>query len=139
MVSQRGPALKERFHKQEDPKVGIIFVVPGPRVLIECAALADAETYGEFLGHARGHEQFWEDLQHQGQVDRDQDYIEVPRGRVTFSIRTGQYSLLLDRCILRQANVVREIRQRMNLPRRSLLVAADGHYRCAVCMSKGSL
>ena len=130
-------AQKATIGKEDGPKVGILFVVRN-LILIESTDLARGELYGDFIGHERGHEQFWEDLQAQGRVPRDVDYVEVPRGRVTFSSRTGQYLLLLDRCILRQPKLVREIRRRLNLPSRGLQVSSDGHYRCAVCMSRSS-
>ena len=113
--------------------MGIIFVV-GDQILIESTPVSEGEAYGDCMGHARGHEQFWADLQEQGHAPGDEEYIGIPRGRALFSKRTGQYLLLLDRCILRQPKLVREIRRRMNLPIRSMQISKDDHYRCKVCM-----
>jgi|SRR5579859_1789551 len=120
-------------------QVGIIFLLGAHRLLIESSQLSEAELCAGFANHRRGHEQFWGELQARGLVPGDEDYITVPRGRVIFSTKTRQYSLLLDRCILQKPKLVREIRERMNLPRRRLLISTDSHYRCAYCMSKTSL
>lgn len=125
----------KRAETLQGGQVGIIFLLDH-QVLIESTPVAQAEAYGDCLNHRRGHEKLWADLQSSGLASEDEDYITIPRGRVIFSTQTGQYTLLLDRCILRQPKLVREIRQRMNLPRRGLVMATDDHYRCAVCMNK---
>lgn len=119
-------------------QVGIVFLLSGDRLFIEASQLSEAESCAGWVNHRRGHEKLWADLQTQGLAPRDEDYITVPRGRVIFSAQAGQYMLLLDRCILRQSKLVQEIRKRMNLPRRGVLVSTDDHYRCAFCMSKTS-
>lgn len=116
--------------------MGIIFLLGSGRLFIESSQISEAELRANFVNHRRGHDELWADLQANGLASRDEDYITVPRGRVIFSTQTGQYTLLLDRCILRQPKLVREIRQRMNLPRCGLVIATDDHYRCSVCMSK---
>lgn len=98
--------------------------------------MSKGELCAGFVNHPGGHEQFWAQLQANGLVPPEEDYINVPRGRVIFSLRTGQYSLLLDRCILREPTLVREIQERMNLPNRKLVVSTDDHYRCSFCMSR---
>ena len=120
-------------------QVGIIFLLGADRLLIESSQLSEAELCAGFANHRRGHEELWAELQADGLAPRDEDYITVPRGRVIFSTQTRQYSLLLDRCILQMPKLVREIRERMKLPSRRLLISTDGHYRCAYCMSKTSL
>ena len=117
--------------------MGIFFLL-GDQVLIESTSISDGEFCAGLVNHARGHEKFWEQLQADGLAPRDADYITVPRGRVIFSVQTGKYSLLLDRCILEQPKFVKEIRQRMNLPTHGLQASVDDHYRCGFCMSRSS-
>jgi len=117
--------------------VGIFFLL-GDRVLIESTQISDGEFCASFVNHSRGHEEFWAQLQADGLAPRDADYITAPRGRVIFSVQTGKYSLLLDRCILRQRKFVKEIRRRMNLPKRGVQASVDDHYRCSFCMSRSS-
>ena len=120
-------------------QVGIIFLLDSDRLLIESSDISEAETCAGFVNHRRGHDKFWAQLQSDGLAPGDEDYITIPRGRVIFSAQTQQYSLLLDRCILKKPKLVRKIRECMNLRSRGLLISTDGHYRCAYCMSKTSL
>ena len=133
---KRTPQQKPKVEQDQGPKVGIIFVVEHELILIKAVPVAEGEIYGESVTYPGGHEDFWERLQAAGQVPEDQDYITVPRGRVNFSSRTGEYSLLLDRCILRQRKLVREIQRWMNLPAGSLHVGTDDHYRCSFCLGE---
>lgn len=135
---KRTPQQKPKVEQDQGPKVGIIFVVKHELILIKAVPVAEGEIYGESVTYPGGHEKFWEQLQAAGQVPADMDYINVPRGRTNFSTREGKYLLLLDRCIRRRPQLVREIRQRLNLPRRALVVSSDDHYRCAACMSNSS-
>lgn len=138
-VSKQRRRSSLRSGKRSQPLVGIIFLLPPDRLLIESSEVSEAELCAGFANHPRGHNRFWAHLQDGGLAPRDQDYIDVPRGRVILSTQTGEYSLLLDRCILREPKLVREIRERMNLPSRGLVITTDDHYRCAFCMSKSSL
>ena len=120
-------------------QVGIIFLLGADRLLIESSQLSEAEFSVGFANHKRGHDELWAQCQADGLVPREEDYISVPRGRVIFSTEKHQYSLFLDRCILRKPKLIREIRQRMDLPSRGLVISTDGHYRCAFCMSRTPL
>jgi len=133
---KKRPSSRKKPNSSQVGLVGIIFVL-GDQVLIESSQLSEAELCAGFANHPGGHEQLWAQLQADGVAPRDEDYIAAPRGRVIFSTQTG-YSLLLDRCILRKPKLVREIRERMNLPSRELVVSTDDHYRCAFCMSRSS-
>ena len=133
---KRTPQQKPKVKQDQSPRVGIIFVVEHDLILIKAVPVAEGEIYGESVTYPGGHEQFWEQLQAARQVPVDLDYITVPRGRSTFSTRTGEYSLLLDRCILKKPKIVREIQRRMSLPSRSLHVGTDDHYRCSFCLGK---
>jgi hypothetical protein len=112
--------------------VGIIFVVDD-RVLIESTPISKGEVYGEAVNHARGHEVFWAQLQVDGLVPQDQDYITAPRGRAIANRLTGRPSLYLDKCIIKKPALVREIKRRLHLPAR-VEISRDLHYRCEACL-----
>jgi hypothetical protein len=131
---RRSPAS----NKKSQPSVGIIFLLPPHRLQIESTPIAEAEVYGDFLNHARGHEQFWAQLQAEGQVPRDQDYFEFPRGRAVVNRLTGHPTLYIDKCIIKRPALVREIKRRLQLPAR-VEILTDPHYRCPVCLSRSSL
>jgi hypothetical protein len=117
--------------------VGIFFVV-NDRVLVESSQLSEAELGAEFADHRRSHEVFWAELQNSGQVPRDQEYFEFPRGRTVYNNRIGQHVLYIDKCIIKRPDLVREIKRRLQLPAR-VEISRDPHYRCPVCLSRSSL
>jgi hypothetical protein len=131
------PRSRTDSHSPQTIVVGILFVV-NDRVLVESSQLSEAELGAEFADHRRGHEAFWSDLQHEGRVPRDQEYVEFPRGRSVFNRLTGHHVLYLDRCIIKRPDLVREIKRRLQLPAR-VETSRDSHYRCPVCLSRSSL
>jgi hypothetical protein len=52
---------------------------------------------------------------------------------VAFDTKTKQFTLLADRCILRDKSMVRLIMSAMNLPGKSTDKGTDSHYRCSAC------
>lgn len=117
--------------------VGIIFLV-GDRVLIESTPADKGEVYGDFVNHARGHEEFWAQLQAQGLAPQNEDYLTAARGRSVVHRATGQSVLYLDRCIIKRSGLVREIKRRLQLPVH-VEILTDQHYRCPVCLSRSPL
>jgi hypothetical protein len=114
-----------------EARVGIFWVVNG-KPLIDSTTLNEAEPYGEFLTHPRGHAEVWEAFQRAGTVPREVEYEEFPRGRVMFNTKTQRFTLLADRCILRDKKISRKIFRALHLPRNTEL-GADSHYQCPGC------
>ena len=94
--------------------------------------LSEAEPYGDYLTHPRGHAEMWEAFQRAGAVQREVEYEESPRGRVMYNAKTRRFTLLADRCILREQNVVRRIMSELRLPRNTE-TRPDSHYQCPGC------
>jgi hypothetical protein len=140
-VSKQKRRSRRLSRKKPNPShvvhVGIIFVI-ADRVLIESTPISKGEVYGEFVNHARGHEVFWAQLQADGLVPEDQDYITAPRGRAVANRLTGRPSLYLDKCIIQKPALVREIKRRLRLPAR-VEISRDLHYRCEACLRGRSL
>jgi hypothetical protein len=61
------------------------------------------------------------------------EYEEPPRGRVVYDANEKRFTLLADKCILRDRRIVREIISAMNLPV-GTATATDHHYRCHTCL-----
>ena len=114
-----------------EPRVGIFWLVDG-EPLIDSTSLSEAEPYGDHLTHPRGHPEVWEQYQRVGAVPADMEYEESPRGRVMCNSKTQRFTLLADRCILRDKNVVRRIMSELKLPRNTE-TDTDSHYRCRAC------
>lgn len=121
---------------EEEPRVGILWFVNG-NLLIQSTPLSKAETYGDFLIQAESHESVWEQYQQTGIVPGEMEYDELPRGRVMYDTKTRRFTLLADRCIVRNKKIVRKIKQRMHLPKNTT-IETDRHYRCLVCLQDRS-
>jgi len=118
--------------RKKEPRVGIFWVLNG-EPLIDSAPLPEAEPYGDHLTHPRGHAAVWERYQRGGIVSQEMEYEESPRGRVMYNTKTRRFTLLADRCILRDKDLVRKIKSQMNLPRNTER-DTDSHYRCFACL-----
>jgi hypothetical protein len=115
------------------PQVGIVFMV-GDKLFIESTPIDEADVYGDFLVHSIGHDAYWERLRQAGAVTGE--YDDWPRGRVAYDTRTGEFTLLADRCILLREDLASEILSEMYLPAGSMR-DTDEHYRCPACMRPG--
>jgi hypothetical protein len=131
-AKSRPVALRQR----KEPCVGIFWVIGGD-LLIDSTPLSAAEKYGDFLIHAGGHDEVWEGWRTGGKVPSESEYEEFPRGRVMYNTKTQTFTLLADRCILKQKDLVDRIKHGMHLPR-DTKTGTDTHYRCSVCLHSGS-
>ena len=114
-------------------KVGIFWLI-GKHIVIDTAPLSEAGNYGDFKIFENDHVTLWDELEKRGEVPRDSEYEEHPRGRVIFNTKTQQFNLLLDRCILRKKSVVKKLLRLMCLPDDTPL-STDEHYRCFRCLA----
>ena len=116
---------------RKGPCVGIFYVV-GKRLIVESTPLTEAEEYGDFLIHARSHEQYWESLQRTGGVG-DDPYEQFPRGRVAYNVISGRFILLADRCIIESPTRLRRVLAALRLQQNRTEMSRDEHYRCPRC------
>ena len=114
-------------------KVGIFWLI-GKRLIIDTASLSEAGNYGDFKIYEGDHVTLWAEIEERGEVPRNSDYEEHPRGRVNYNTRTKQFTLYVDRCILRKKGVVKKLLRLMCLPEDTAL-STDGHYRCFRCLA----
>jgi hypothetical protein len=119
-------------HRKKEPYVGIFWVLDG-KPLIDSTALSEAEPYGDHLTHPRSHMHVWEQWRLIGKVPGESEYEEFPRGRLVYETKTKKFTLLADRCILRDKSMVSTIMKAMNLPCKNTDRGTDAHYRCLAC------
>jgi hypothetical protein len=131
-MKKLGKRGRKASSKTPAPHVGIFWVVIG-KPLIESTPLSEAEPYGDFLTHPRGHAEVWEPFQQNGAVPADVDYEDLPRGRATYNTKTRRFRLLADKCILSDRILVKKLMSALRLPRNTEL-GADNHYRCSCCL-----
>ena len=121
---------------QDQPMVGIFWLL-GKRLIIDTSPLSEAEPYGDCLGHEESHDHYWTVQQGLGNVPRDVEYDEHPRGRVVYNTKTQRFALYADRCILKRTSMVNRIMKEMCLPAAQTVSGTDGpggHYKCSKCL-----
>ena len=122
--------------------VGIFWGIPEPdgswSILIDATSLAEAEPYGDFLTHPRGHYEVWTQWQKTRtapdvngfilQTIADHEYEFFPRGRIVYNTGTGGFILYADRRLQQDATIAR-IASEFELAAGTYTVRSDEHYR----------
>lgn len=122
--------------------VGIFWGIPKPdgswTILIDATSLAEAEPYGDFLTHPRGHYEVWSRWQKRRAVPLSgpsiseaiahHEYEDFPRGRIVYNIKTRQFILYADRR-LQQEHAISSITGKFGLAPGTFVVRSDAHYR----------
>jgi len=128
--------MTTRKNNQQEPHLGIFWLLQSRRLVIDSAPLADAEEYGDSLTHSRSHIDVWEDLHRSGEVPPGIEYEEAPRGRVGYHRRSDRFIVYADKCILRREALLNRIIRAMHLPPKQTDFLADPHYRCYRCLRR---
>ncbi len=115
-----------------EPHVGIFWRLK-EKLIFDMTPLSAAEVHLHFKFHSGDHVSVWERFRQQRIVPPEIEYEEPPRGRVVYSVIDGKFTLLADKCILRDRVAVRKIMAEMNLPR-GTETSTDQHYRCSACL-----
>jgi hypothetical protein len=132
LEERRGKGKGDRSGRAAMAQVGIVYWV-GDKLFIDSTPVAGAGRYGDSAIHERDHIWYWAELVKSGIVP-DSEYEQHPRGRVSYNEKTGEYTLLADRCILGRKKLVRKILSRLHLPVRGTETGTDSHYRCFRCL-----
>jgi hypothetical protein len=119
--------------RKKQPHVGIFWLVHG-KLVIDSVLLSEAEPYGNHLTHPRSHIDVWEQWRLAGKVPAESEYEEFPRGRVMYNTKTQKCTLLADRCILGDKDVVSRLMSELHLPSENTDKGTDAHYRCSACL-----
>jgi hypothetical protein len=111
-----------------EPRLGIFWLVNG-NLLIDSAALAECEKYGDHLNFGSSHIRVWESWQRIGKAPVESEYEEYARGRVMCDMKAKTFTLLADRCILKRKDLIAAIRKELHLPKQTSL-ETDPHFHC---------
>lgn len=117
------------------PEVGIFWLLPNGKTLMDGTPLSEAASYGDLKIHEGTHTKMWSVFQRNDITPRDVEYDEYPRGRVAYNARTRQFWLFADACILKNKAVVSRIMNDFRLPS-ATKTDKDPHYKCPKCTSK---
>jgi hypothetical protein len=127
----------KRQAPEDVPHVGIFWLLNG-KLVFDSTPLGEAEPYGGHLTHPRSHIAVWGQWRLGGRVPGESEYEEFPRGRVMFNTKTQRFTLLADRCILRDKDMVSRVMSELHLPSKNTHKGTDAHYRCSACLHGGN-
>ena len=127
---------------ETDPRVGIywglIHAANELELVVDTTSLPEAEPYGDFLTHPRGHYEVWESWQQTGPQGLARmklpkliawtEYEAIPRGRVVYNTTTRHFTVYADRRLQRPP-FGEIIAGRFGLLSQSYSMASDPHYR----------
>jgi hypothetical protein len=122
--------------------LGIFWGIPDPDyswcILTDKTSLAEAEPYGDFLTHPRGHYDVWSEWQKLDatalakqaipQTVAYHEYEDFPRGRIVYHLKACQFIIYADRR-LQRPDVVAEIATLFAIAPGTFVVRSDAHYR----------
>ena len=122
--------------------VGIFWGIPESRsswtLLIDSTSLEEAEPYGDFLTHPRGHYEMWEQWKERHvvppvgksvlQAIDGHEYEDFPRGRIVYEVKSKRFIVYADQR-LQQKSIVAEIANKFGLMPGAFVVRSDAHYR----------
>ena len=142
IVRNEQQALDHPVPANVQAAVGIVWGVrdgDGPlRLAIDRTPLVEAEPYGDFLTHPRGHHEVWEGWRRLGParlarrglptVIAWHEYEHFPRGRVVFDTRSSRFTLYADRK-LQAPGTLRRVLGLFGLDPLLCAVHSDPHYR----------
>jgi hypothetical protein len=121
------------INRQWQESVGIFWLV-GDRLILGAKPVWRAERQGDTLTFPESHISYWTDLQQSGTVPFDVEFDEHPRGGVVFDLKTRQFKIFSDCCILERKAVLNQVKKEMNLRSRRIIVLPDDKFQCARCL-----
>jgi hypothetical protein len=122
--------------------VGIYWGIPNPghswHILVDKTSLAEAESYGDFLTHPRGHYDVWNEWQKLNATELAKravpeavafhEYEDFPRGRIVYHINDRRFIIYADRK-LQHPSVINNITALFAISPGTFVVRSDAHYR----------
>jgi hypothetical protein len=122
--------------------LGIFWGIPDPDhswcILTDKTSLAEAEPYGDFLTHPRGHYDVWSEWQKLDatalakqaipQIVAYHEYEDFPRGRIVYHLKACQFIIYADRR-LHRPGVINDIATLFAIAPGTFVVRSDAHYR----------
>jgi hypothetical protein len=146
-ASQATRSLNESEHMvtdislPPDARVGIYWGIIGPaedlELITDMTNLSEAEQYGDFLTHPRGHYDVWEAWRQSGprwlakltlpKLITWTEYETLPRGRVVYNAAAKHFIIYADRR-LQRSSFIKKIVDSFGLNSTAFSVMSDAHY-----------
>jgi hypothetical protein len=113
-------------------KVGIFYLING-RIVFETAAVSTIEPSGSILFYPRQHYELWSQLQKEDHDIGDLDCYALPRGRVSFNLKTNRFQVVADPHILENTTLIERILRDFDLENADTDFREDEQYQCSLC------
>jgi hypothetical protein len=114
------------------PKLGIFYLVNG-RIISETADASTVGPSGSILFYPRQHYELWSQLQKEDHDIGDLDCYALPRGRISFNVKTNRFQVLADWHILENTTLIERILRDFGLESADTDFREDEQYRCSLC------
>jgi hypothetical protein len=115
-----------------EPEVGIFWVVNGKPIIFG-KVLSESKQLGDIKGSSDTHLRIWKAYQRNRCVPTDIKYDEPPRGRVEYNVKTRQFHIIADLCIIKSSTVLNKILKELRIPISQYRTGLDEAYRCVRC------
>jgi len=135
-IQAKNRALQAEKNESRVPEVGIVYLI-GEDLFMDGVPAKDAEDYGEFKIYDRDHFSWFENelayIHSISSIVKGKEYENFPRGRVSYSKLEDMYYILLDRCIIKNKDDIKEIIKMFHIPYNKYVIKKDNHYVCPKC------
>jgi hypothetical protein len=122
--------------------LGIFWGIPNTDyswcILTDKTSFMEAEPYGDFLTHPRGHYDVWSEWQKLNatalaeqaipQAVAYHEYEDFPRGRIVYHVKARQFIIYADRR-LQHPDILADIVNLFCISPSGFIVRSDAHYR----------
>ena len=105
-----------------NPYVGPFFYIDGKLYSLKIS-LDKGEDNGLFINHPTSHFEFF------NKIKPGDDYGHYPRGRIIYSKRNNNFYLYLDKSLVHNKTLIKEITKEYNLAYSDVVLGKDAHYK----------
>jgi hypothetical protein len=120
------------------PYIGLFYVVHGR--LYWKGIPAERADGAYFKSYAKTLSKFWDlDLTRRFPQLKEHNFAQFPRGRVVFDVKNDAFSILTDKCVVENPDLIKQIVSEMGLPEDRVTVVVDKECQCEECRQKANL
>lgn len=116
----------KRGGASREPKIGIFWVIKG-KVVGLAIPMTEVEPFGDFVDVDVAHADYWEGKKTQWGHPYE-EYFEVPRGRVLFSVKEKVFRIISSSKILGNQRLLEKINGFFCLNAQKTTIMQDLHY-----------
>jgi hypothetical protein len=101
---------------------------------------ADHASGAYFKSYPKTHSIFWDQtVTRRFPQLKEYGFAQVPRGRVVFDVKKNSFTILTDKCVVENHDLIKKIVSEFRLPEDKITVAVDKECECEECRQKANL